>query len=128
MTGNLINEIEFNSTNNCKSIHRGYKLAIQELQKDSNENFGGRIIFRIPEMTKAFVGKKSDRNLDGSTYKTYLSSRPQSITEANESRNCTCIRCVVEIDNSKLKRFNLLRNTWSHSKIQSQVRFRFDFC
>ena len=100
---------------------------MQELQRDSNENFEGRIIFRIPEMIKAFAGKKSDRSIDGMTYKTYLSSRPQSMTEANETRDCTSRRCVIEIDNQKLKEMKLLKTTWSHSKIQSQVRFSFDF-
>lgn len=76
-------------------------------------------------MIQAFVAKKSDRTIDGMTYKTYLSSRPQSMREANDTRNCTSIRHIVESCNKSLKRFTLLRNTWAHSKIQSQVCYLF---
>ena len=76
-------------------------------------------------MIQAFAWKKTDRTLDGSMYKSYLSSRPQSITEANETRNCTSVRAVVENKNGELKRFRLLKNESSHSKIQSQVYYFF---
>lgn len=109
----------------CKSILRGYKTCLEELQRDSNENFGGRIEFRIPAMITAFVGKKSDRTIDGSTYKTYLSSRPQSMTEANDTRTkVTNRRFIVESVFKDWKRFLILRNKWEHSKIQSQVSFK----
>ena len=78
-------------------------------------------------MIKDFAGKKSDRTIDGMTYKTYLSSRPQSMTEANETRDCTSQRCIIEINNTKLKDMKLLKTMWSHSKIQSQVRFSLYF-
>lgn len=94
---------------------------MEKLQADSNENFQGRVKFKIPSQVKDYVNKKSDRSIDGSTYKTYLASRPQSMTEANETRDCTCKRCVVESVNKDMKRFKLLRTTWPHCKIQDQV-------
>ena len=74
-------------------------------------------------MIQAFVGKKSDRTHWTAALTKPLSSRPQSITEANETRNCTSRRAVVENKNRELKRFLLLKNECSHSKIQSQVNY-----
>ena len=100
---------------------RGYKNCLQKLQADSNENFQGRVKFKIPSQVEAYVNKKSDRTIDGSTYKTYLASRPQSMTEANGTRDCTSVRHVVESKFKEMKGFKLIRTTWPHCKIQDQV-------
>ena len=104
-----------------KKKQRGYKNCLQKLQADSNENFQGRVKFKIPSQVEAYVNKKSDRTIDGSTYKTYLASRPQSMTEANGTRDCTSVRHVVESKFKEMKGFKLIRTTWPHCKIQDQV-------
>ena len=58
-------------------------------------------------------------------YKTYLASRPQSMTESNLTRDCTALRHIIESINKCLKKFKLLRTTWNHSKIQNQVSLNF---
>ena len=102
----------------------GYKQSLEELQRESNDYYGGRIKFIIPDLVQDFARKKSERSIDGMTYKTYLNGRPASMTEANGSRDCTSRRFIVECVNRSLKRFKLIRETWHHSKIQSQVRLK----
>lgn len=92
------------------------------MERESNEHFDGRVKFNIPLDVKAYSSKKSDRTIDGLTYKTYLATRPASQTETNGSRRCTRIRGIIENVNQKVKRDKLIRETWHHSKIQSQVR------
>ena len=112
----------FHHKDSSINFKRGYKNCLEELQQDSDDNFDGRIKFIIPDLVKAFSQKKSDRSIDGSSYKTYLNGRPASLSEANGARDCTSKRSIVEIVNRELKRNNLIEGTWDHSKIQSQVR------
>ena len=72
---------------------------------DANLNYEGRVNFNIPNMIENFVKNKSNRTSDGSTYKTYLNTRPMSQSGANETRDCTvvCLKLTYVVSAHNLK-------------------------